>query len=232
MEIQEFERHRKSVTTRVGQLSYVDVGSGPVALFLHGVTFNSHIWRRAIGALAGERRLIAVDLPAHGQSVSSPHQDLSLTAHAELLDAFLEQLGVDEVDLVGNDTGGALCQVFAVRYPDRVRTLVLTNCDADDNLPPAEFSDGKKLAEAGQLGALLGQMGQNPALARTAERGYNLAFEKPDAVSDEDVRVFSGPFAEPARARELDRFALSIRVDDLLAIKPGLADITAPTLIV
>src|SRR5205807_1341464 len=130
------------------------------------------------------------------------------------------------------DTGGALSQVFIVHHPQRVRTLTLTNCDADDNLPPAEFNEGKELAEAGQLGALVGQMGRDPNLARTAEKGYNLTFEHPEALSDEEIRVFAGPFTDSERASELDRFAVSTQVDDLLAIKPELKNISAPTLIV
>jgi len=136
------------------------------------------------------------------------------------------------VDLVGNDTGGALCQIFSVRYPHRVRTLTLTNCDCDDNLPPAEFTMGKELAEAGLLGTIVGKMGADPELARTAERGYNLTFEQPEELSDEVITAYSGVFTDPGRAAELNRFATSTVVDDLLAIKPGLKDITIPTLIV
>jgi pimeloyl-ACP methyl ester carboxylesterase len=232
VEIGEFETHRRYVRTRLGELSYTDVGDGPVVFFVHGVCFNAHIWRDAIGALSSERRCIAVDLPAHGFSISQPEQDLSLRANAERLDVLLEELDIAAVDVVGNDTGGALCQIFTVRYPKRVRTLTLTNCDADDNLPPAEFQEGKALAEAGQLGALVGQMGDNPELARNAERGFNLTFEHPEALSDEVIRAYIGAFTDPKRASELDRFVVSTTVEDLLAVKAGLKNITIPTFIV
>jgi pimeloyl-ACP methyl ester carboxylesterase len=232
MEISEFESHRRSISTPLGELSLIDVGEGPVVFFVHGVCFNAHLWRKVAGALADTRRCIAVDLPAHGQSVTSPEDDLSLRANAERVDALLEELGIEAVDLVGNDTGGALCQIVTVRYPHRVRTLTLTNCDADDNLPPAEFTLGKQLAESGLLGTLVGQMGSNPELARTAEQGYNMTFEHPEKLSDEAIQAYAGVFTDPSRASELDRFAISTVVDDLIAIKPGLKEITIPTLIV
>jgi pimeloyl-ACP methyl ester carboxylesterase len=232
MEIAEFEAHRRNVGTPRGELSCIDVGSGPVALFVHGVCFGAQVWRKVVGGIAGERRCISVDLPAHGRSRTTPDQDLSLMANAALLDALLEELGISSVDLVGNDTGGALCQIFAVRHPARLRTLTLTNCDADDNLPPAEFSEGKQLAEMGQLGAILGAMARDPDLARNAEKGYNLTFEHPEVISDEQIRIFTAPFSDPQRASELDRFAVSTKVDDLEAINPRLSEITVPTLIV
>jgi pimeloyl-ACP methyl ester carboxylesterase len=232
METVEFEAHRRTIRTDRGELSCIDIGEGPTTVFVHGVCFGAHVWRNVVGAIAGERRRIAIDLPAHGQSRTTPDQDLSLRANAALLDALLEELYISDVDLVGNDTGGALCQVFAVRHPARLRTLTLTNCDADDNLPPAEFTEGKALAEMGQLGAVLGAMARDPDLARNAEKGYNLTFEHPELISDEQIRIFTAPFTDPERASELDRFAVSTKVDDLLAINPHLSEINVPTLIV
>jgi pimeloyl-ACP methyl ester carboxylesterase len=232
MEIRAFEAHRRDVTTELGELSYIDIGRGPTALFVHGVVFNAYLWRNVIEILSRDRRCIAVDLPAHGHSVSGPDDDLSLRANAKRLDALCETLGIDSVDLVGNDTGGALSQIFSVRYRERVRTLTLTNTDAHNNLPPEQFKEGKELAAAGKLGALVGEMARNPDLARTAERGFNLSFEHPELLSDEIIDAYIGVFKDPARAAELDRFAVSTTVDDLLAVEPGLAELTAPTLIV
>jgi len=232
VELTQLEAHRQDLRTHRGELSYIDVGEGPVALFVHGVVFNAFLWRNAIDRLRDRRRCIAVDLPAHGHSVSSPTDDLSLCANAERLDVLCEALGIAAVDLVANDTGGAVAQIFAVRHGGRLRTLTLTNCDAHDNLPPEEFKDGKALAAAGKFGAVVGAMARDPNLARTAGRGFNLSFEHPEALSDEAIDAYIGAFKDPARASELDRFAVSTTVDDLLAVEPGLAEIDAPTLIV
>ena len=75
--------------------------------------------------------------------------DLSLNGLAALLDELCERLGLAQVDVVANDTGGAVAQVFAARYPDRIRTLTLTNCDVHDNFPPEAFKPFVDLAAVG-----------------------------------------------------------------------------------
>ena len=66
--------------------------------------------------------------------------DLSPIGNARLIADFLEALDLDRVTLVGNDTGGALCQLVVTRHPERIGRLVLTNCDAYDNFPPRMFA--------------------------------------------------------------------------------------------
>jgi pimeloyl-ACP methyl ester carboxylesterase len=229
--LSELEKHRRTAATAKGEVSYLDVGEGPIAFFVHGIFLNAHLWRRVIAALRSERRCIAVDLPAHGQTSTSPDQDLSAAGQAALLGALCEALELGEVDLVGNDTGGALCQILAVHQRERVRTLTLTNCDAHDNFPPEAFSQGLAAATGGQLAPLLVAMAQDLELAR-GEAGLALGYENPRALSDEVVRSYMGPFADPARARELERMVNSIDAGDLLAIEPGLEELDVPTLIV
>src|SRR4051794_36126799 len=132
-------RSIKHVTTEHGDIAYVDEGSGPPALFVHGVFLSSHLWRNVIAAVRSDRRCLAIDLPAHGATRVTPGHDLSLPALADVLDSFCAALALEPVDLVANDTGGAVAQVFAARHPERVRTMVLTNCDVHDNLPPPNF---------------------------------------------------------------------------------------------
>src|SRR5207249_2017904 len=79
--------------------------------------------------LSGIRRCIAVDLLAHGDTEISPDQDVSVTANAKMLKEFIDALKIDRVDLVGNDSGGGIAQIFAALYPERVRSLTLTDCD-------------------------------------------------------------------------------------------------------
>ena len=68
MKLNELEAHRRSATTELGEISYLDVGEGPAALFVHGVFTNAVFWRNVLGAVRSERRCVAVDLPAHGQT--------------------------------------------------------------------------------------------------------------------------------------------------------------------
>src|SRR5207247_1846205 len=130
---------RRTVETPSGRIGYSEMGSGPVALFVHGVLLNGHLWRHQLSGLADLRRCIAVDLLAHGETEIAPEQDVSVSANATMLGQFLDALRIEAVDLVGNDSGGGIAQIFAALNPARVRSLALTDCDAHDNWPPKAF---------------------------------------------------------------------------------------------
>jgi pimeloyl-ACP methyl ester carboxylesterase len=66
---------KRSIDTPSGRISYTEAGSGPVALFVHGVVLNKHVWRRQLTGLSDTRRCIAVDLLAHGDTEIDPNQD-------------------------------------------------------------------------------------------------------------------------------------------------------------
>src|SRR5580704_15709205 len=104
---------RRTVQTPSGRISYLEQGAGPVALFVHGVLLNGHLWRHQLAGLPDIRRCIAIDLLAHGDTEVPPDQDLSVTANARMLQEFLAALNIDQVDLVGNDSGGGIAQIFA-----------------------------------------------------------------------------------------------------------------------
>lgn len=138
------DAQRQSVSTPSGKISYTEAGSGPVALFVHGVLLNSFLWRNQLSGLSDIRRCIAPDLLAHGDTEIAPGQDVSVTSNATMLLEFLDALHIDQVDLIGNDSGGGIAQIFAALNPSRVRTLTLTNCDAHDNWPPDGSSHSSK----------------------------------------------------------------------------------------
>ena len=128
MNAEEFHRTRKFADTPFGRIAYVERGSGPVALFLHGFPLNGFAWRDLLGELGRVRRCIAPDLMAFGYTEVAGDQDLSFAAQADMMAAFLDALQVDRVDLVGNDSGGGVSQMLAANHPARVRTL--TRCAA------------------------------------------------------------------------------------------------------
>jgi pimeloyl-ACP methyl ester carboxylesterase len=93
----------RSIETASGRISYAETGSGPVALFVHCVVLNEHLWRHQLAGLPDLRRCIAMDLMAHGDTEIEPTQDVSVTANANMLREVLGALQIDQVDLVGND---------------------------------------------------------------------------------------------------------------------------------
>src|ERR1700727_293067 len=99
---------RRSVEIPSGRISYLEQGSGPVALLVHGVLLNSYLWRHQLAGLSDIRRCMAVDLLAHGDTEIAPDRDVSVTANAKMLREFLDALKIDQVDLEANAACGAI----------------------------------------------------------------------------------------------------------------------------
>ena len=237
MQLTELEAHRHSITTRSGEISYIDVapegpeGTGPVALFVHGIATNAYLWRNVIGALAGQRRCIAPDLPLHGQSPVTADQDLSVAALAAGLEDFCDALGLTGIDLVANDTGGAIAQIFAARHPQRLASFTLTNCDTDGNLPPESFKPTVELARAGNLAPTAVALFAD--LDAAAKVAFGTGYEDLDRVDPAVIRSYLEPcFGTMERAREFERLLAALDADDLAAVTPQLRELTVPTLVV
>ncbi|MBC8120161.1 MAG: alpha/beta hydrolase [Burkholderiaceae bacterium] len=226
-----FFQARKVVETPSGRISYVEQGSGPVALFVHGVLLNGYLWRHQLAELSDVRRCIAPDILAHGHTEIDAGQDVSVTANAHMLAQFLNALGIDRVDLVGNDSGGGICQIFAALYPSRLRSLVLSNCDTHDNWPPDAFKPFVEMVAAGGLADTLEAMLGNKAVYRSAQ-ALGPAYERPEQVSDDTIEAYLRPFLVSAqRTRDLERFVNAFDCRHTLAIEDRLRQVQAPTLI-
>lgn len=221
----------KTVATPAGEIAYVEAGDGPVALFVHGVFLNSRLWRDVIEGVADTRRCIAVDLPGHGRTGPLDAFDYSLTALARVLEDVCEALGLEQVDLVANDTGGAVAQVFAATHPERLRTFTLTNCDTHDNVPPPAFQPTVDLARAGALAPTAPALFADLKLARTTIFGSG--YEHVDELGLDVVAVFLEPLlATPESARAFEQLLARMDKADLLAVEPMLGQLTVPTLVV
>lgn len=222
---------RRSVVTPSGRISYIEAGKGPVALFVHGVLLNGHVWRHQLAGLSDMRRCIAVDLLAHGDTEIAPDQDVSVTANATMLAQFLDALGIDQVDLVGNDSGGGIAQIFAATYPSRVRTLTLTDCDVHDNWPPAAFKPFLEMAAAGGLRGTLDAMLADKNVYRSPQ-ALGPAYEHPERLDDETIEAYLRPLVRTEqRTRDFQRFLAAFDNKHTVAIEGRLRQLEAPTLI-
>ncbi|SFQ37224.1 Pimeloyl-ACP methyl ester carboxylesterase [Amycolatopsis arida] len=222
---------RHTVATRSGPLSYLSAGRGPAALFVHGVGTNANLWTGVLEALATERRCLALDLPLHGRSPAADDQDLSLGGLATAIADFCAALDLDQVDLVANDTGGAVAQVLAARHPRLPRTLVLTNCETHDNVPPEALRPTVELARRGELAAIGAQLVANPEQAR--QDVFGGAFQYPERLTDEAVRDYLEPVFGTERAGRLfERLLTSLDAAELVAAEPRLKELAVPTLLV
>jgi pimeloyl-ACP methyl ester carboxylesterase len=223
---------KRSVETASGRIAYVEHGEGPVALFVHGVLLNSHLWRHQLAHLSDIRRCIAVDLLAHGDTEISADQDASVTANATMLKEFLDALNIEQVDLVGNDSGGGIAQIFAASFPHRVRSLTLTDCDAHDNWPPEAFKPFLAMAASGGLRGTLDAMLSDKSIYRSPQ-ALGPAYEHPEQVTDASIDTYLGPLVRTEqRTRDLQRFLAAFDNAHTLAIETRLKTLAAPTLIV
>ncbi len=223
---------RRNIEVPSGRISYLEQGSGPVALFVHGVLLNSYLWRHQLAGLSDIRRCIAVDLLAHGDTEITPEQDVSVTANARTLREFLDALAIDQVDLVGNDSGGGIAQIFAALNPERVRSLTLTDCDTHDNWPPEAFKPFLAMAAGGGLSVTLNAMLSDKQVYRSAG-ALGPAYERPEQVSDDTIEKYLGPLVRSEqRTRDLQRFLAAFDNSHTVAIQDKLKSLQAPTLIV
>jgi pimeloyl-ACP methyl ester carboxylesterase len=137
MSISESLGDLKEVNLPQGTVRYRERGSGEPIVFVHGILVNGDLWRKVVPELAGDFHCIAPDLPLGGHELPlNEDADLSPRGVATLLADFIEALELQDVTLVANDTGGAVCQLMITSRPERVARLVLTNCDAFKEFPP------------------------------------------------------------------------------------------------
>ena len=134
-----------------GTIDYEDTGGdGPAIVLLGGLMMDASLWSQVIAALSPEHRCVAPTLPlgAHRHAMHAD-ADLSPNGLARLVAEFLDRLELDDVTLVGNDTGGALVQLLACDGATRISRIVLVACDAFENFPPG--LTGKTLVLSGKL---------------------------------------------------------------------------------
>jgi pimeloyl-ACP methyl ester carboxylesterase len=130
----------KQIDLPAGPVRYRDAGAGAPIVFVHGALVDGTLWRKVMPLLEERFRCVAPDLPLGSHRLAMPETaDLSPPALAKLVADFLAALELERVTLVGNDTGGAICQLVATRHPDRLGRLVLTPCDAYEHFPPPAF---------------------------------------------------------------------------------------------
>jgi len=124
-----------------GRVRCFEAGSGPPIVFVHGLLVNANLWRKVVAKLSPDFHCVALDLPLGSHTLPMPAAtELDPPAVANLVADAIESLGLEDVTLVGNDTGGALCQMVVTSRPERVGRLVLTSCDYRDHFPPPLFS--------------------------------------------------------------------------------------------
>jgi pimeloyl-ACP methyl ester carboxylesterase len=214
-----------------GTLRYHEAGSGdPALVFVHGALVNANLWRKVVDRLSGELRCVALELPlgSHLEPMP-PDADLSPPAMADLIADAIEALGLEDVTLVGNDTGGAFCQLVATRRPERVGRLVLTSCDAFDNCPPKVMKPAMPLLRVPGAFALMLQPARISAVRRRLMTAMRIV-KRP--IEPEAVDSYTLPALRDRRVRR-DAVKMMAALDSRYTLEAAelLRDFRRPALI-
>lgn len=228
----EFQASRKTVQTPSGEISYIEAGEGPAALFVHGFPLNSFFWSGALARLGDLRHCLAPDLMGLGYTRRDPKAQLDFASQAQMLLEFMDALEIHHADLVSNDSGTAIVQILTATAPDRVRSLCLTNGDTHDNYPPEAFKAAYDLAVAGQLADALAVMLDQPELARS-EAALGRSFQFPDRLSVDVLGVYLSPLTSTdARRNDTNQYIAAMDSRQMLAVEDKLKALEIPVLVV
>lgn len=126
----------KDVTIYGQKIHYLEAGSGPNLILLHGLGGSSQVWGFNIGPLAEKYHVFVPDQIGFGKS-DKPLVNYRVRTYVDFLDQFCKQLNIERPILVGNSMGGWISAIYAATYPDRVAKLVLV--DAAGYAPPKDF---------------------------------------------------------------------------------------------
>jgi pimeloyl-ACP methyl ester carboxylesterase len=227
----------KQIELSAGTIDYEDSGGdGPAIVLLHGLLMDSSLWAGPIADLSAGHRCVAPTLPlgAHRHPMHAD-ADLSLPGIARLVAEFLDRLGLRDVTLVGNDTGGALVQLLIAEGDraaiDRVGRIVLVSCEAFDNFPPG--LTGKTIMLLGRLsprmfGLFMQQMRLRPV------RRLPIAFGWLTKRGDAATRQWMQPvLRQPAIRRDAVRMLRAAVADTSILAKAAqsLPDFDHPALV-
>jgi pimeloyl-ACP methyl ester carboxylesterase len=234
-DVASFTAARRYAKLRHGRIAYIDRGEGDVVLFLHGFPVNSYQWRGAIERLAGERRCIAADFLGLGHTEVAPGQSVAPTAQVDMIATLLDHLSIKTVDLVANDSGGAVAQLFLVRYPERVRTLLLTTCDTEIDSPPPLVLPVIEAARKGTFATdTFTPQIRDKHYARTDANGIGpFCFTFPDKLADETIDYYFKPLVASAERTALtNAYAIGLDPNPLAGIEAKLKTCKHPVRVV
>ena len=224
----------KQIELSAGTIEYEDTGGAePAIVLLPGLLMDASLWEDVAAELAADHRCIVPTLPlgAHRQAMRAD-ADLSPRGIAHLVEELLDRLELDDVTLVGNDTGGAIVQLVAADGADRVGRIVLVSCDAFDNFPPG--LTGKTIVMTGKLppalfGLFMQQMRLRPL--RRLPLAFGWLTKRGDATT---ARWLKPVLRQPEIRRDAVRVLRGIAAERglMLDVAERLPNVDRPALVV
>jgi pimeloyl-ACP methyl ester carboxylesterase len=219
---------RKEIDLPAGRIRYREAGEGKPVVFVHGYLVDGRLWDGVVDRLSDRYRCLAPDWPIGSQQIAmKPEADLTPPGIAALIASFLEALDLEDVTIVGNDSGGAMSQVLVTSHPERIGRLVLTNCDTHENFPPGVFKHLPKLAAMPGGMTLLSLPFGVPAVARRAFKPFSKA-----GIPDDLIASWMKPsLSDPDIKRDLKKVTVGMDSRHTLAAAAKLRDSDLPILL-
>lgn len=221
----------KRVELEAGPIRYREAGAGRPIVFVHGFAVDGRLWDGTAAGLLPGFRCILPDWPlgSHREAMR-PEADITFPGMAHMLGEFLAALDLEDVVLVGNDSGGAICQIHVTEGPSRVGGLVLTNSDCFENLPPAHFKVLSRMMRLpGASAAFAHSMRLGPI--RRSPLAYGALTERP--IDDDLLRDWTEPqVADRGVRRDSTKFFVSADNRHTLRAAERFGELRIPTLIV
>ena len=211
-----------------GTIRVYEQGDGPVLFFVHGLLVSHTLWELVIERLADSHRCVAIDLPLGAHRVPMRQDaDVSPRGLAAMIAGVMEQLDLRDVVMVGNDTGGAVCQLVVAHHPERLAGLVLTTCDAYEHFPPPKLKPMLLLGRAPRVADRFLRLGRFAPIRDALIAPVN------KRRSAERSRAWVEPLAtDPGVRRDVIRFIGRIDNADTVAAAPALKAFGRPALVV
>jgi pimeloyl-ACP methyl ester carboxylesterase len=199
--------HRTEIDLSNGRIRYREAGEGKPVVFVHGYLVDSRLWDGVVDSLSDRCRCLAPDWPIGSQPMAmKPDADLTPYGIAATIAGFLEAMDLEDVTIVGNDSGGAMSQVLVTRHPERIGRLVLTNCDTHENFPPGPFKAMPPIAKLPGGMSVLAAPFRIGALARAAFKPFS---RKP--LPPELIRSWMEPgLNDPGVKRDLKKVTIGM----------------------
>jgi pimeloyl-ACP methyl ester carboxylesterase len=221
------ENTKQEIDLSAGRVRYREAGDGPALVFVHGFLVDGRLWDGVVDALADRFRCIAPDLPFGAHRIPmSPNADLSPAGMAVIVAELIERLELDDVTVVGNDSGGAVSQILVTTRPEHIARLVLTNCDTHENFPPGIFKALPPLAKLPGSTWLMLQPFRIGAVTRFAFAPFSKAMP-----AGYPVAWAAGAFADAGVRRDLGKVTAGMNKRYTLAAAEALRGSQLPILL-
>jgi pimeloyl-ACP methyl ester carboxylesterase len=225
----DWREHQRWVTIDGRRVNVIELGSGPPAVFIHGLSGSWQNWLEQLPVFAREHRVIAFDLPGFGAS-QMPREKITIRGYGRFVDALLDELGVSSAAVVGNSMGGFIGIELAIRFPERVERLVLVSAAGlsieylrnERALAILGAIENRLAAYSGWLASRSDALARRPGARRMI---FGIVAHRPDRLP--------GPLvAEQVRGSGKPGFLPALDALTDYPIRDRLGEIACPTLIV